>query len=184
MLCYLPVIIRRKWRLSTTHRSVRLGVLVLLSVLAVAAVPARADWIFAHGTAAVIQQDTAPGLVSAYYLGWGLDVKLKKGTSAWFHFPMNNPALDNYYTDKIQLVFRTQNSNAYIAQIDIWDGAIRFESLKGKWWSSGASKTVTIILSQKWKISRGLGISIQLKNAVGGERTVGIESIGAHMDDK
>jgi hypothetical protein len=60
---------------------------------------------------------------------------------------------------------------------------MRFESLKGKWWSSGTSKAVTITLSQKWKIYRGLGISIQLKNAVGAERTLGIESVGAHMDD-
>ena len=96
---------------------------------------------------------------------------------------MNNRALDNYYVDKIQIVFQTQNANVSIAQIDLWDGAMRFESLKGKWWSSGASKAVTINLSEKWKIYRGLGISIMLKNAVGAERTLGIESIGAHMDD-
>ncbi len=164
-------------------RFVRMGVLVLLSVLVVAAGPLRAEWIFAHGTAAVIQQYSASVFVSADYFGWGFDAKLKKNTSAWLHFPMNNPALDDYYVDKIQLVFRTQNSNAYIAQIDLWDGAVRFESFTGKWWSSGASKAVTITLSQKWKIYRGLGISIQLKNAVGGERTFRIESVGAHMDD-
>jgi len=167
-----------------THRFLRLGVLVSLSVLLVVASPLRADWIFAHGTAAVIQQDTAINFVWAYHVGWGFAAKLKKGTSAWIHFPMNNRALENYYVDKIQLNFRTQSSNVYIAQIDLWDGAMRFESLSGKWWSSGASKTVNIALSQKWKIYRGLGISIQLKNAVGVERTAGIESVGAHMDDK
>ena len=164
-------------------RFMRLGVLVLLSVLVVAAGPLRAEWIFAHGTAAVIQQNTAAALVSFDYLGWGFNAKLKKNTSAWLHFPMNNPALDDYYVDKIQLIFRTQNSNAYIAQVDLWDGAARFESLTGKWWSSGASKAVTIKLSRKWDISRGLGVSILLKNAAGGERTLLIESIGAHMDD-
>ncbi len=164
-------------------RSVRLGGSVLLCVLVVAAGSLRADWIFAHGTAAVIQKSTEANFVFSEFYGWGLDAKLKKGTSVWVHFPMNNRALDNYYVDKIQLVFRTQNANISIAQIDLWDGAMRFEILKGKWWSSGPSKSVTIQLSEKSKIYRGLGISIQLKNAGGAERTFILESVGAHMDN-
>ncbi len=165
------------------NRFARFKVLALAAVLVLAAVPARAEWIFAHGTAAAIQQSTAAGLVHFDFLGWGLDVKLKKNTTAWVHFPLPNRALDNYYVDKIQLVFRTQNANASIAQIDLWDGAMKFESLTGKWYSSGPSKTVTIKLSEKWKIYRGLGVSLLLKNATGLERTIGIESVGAHMDD-
>lgn len=165
------------------NRFARFKVLALAAVLVLAAVPARAEWIFAHGTAAAIQQSTAAGLVHFDFLGWGLDVKLKKNTTAWVHFPLPNRALDNYYVDKIQLVFRTQNANMSIAQIDLWDGAMRFEILKGNWWSSGASKAVTIKLSEKSKIYRGLGISIQLKNAGGADRTFVLESVGAHMDD-
>ncbi len=165
------------------RRFVWLGVLAFLSVLMAAAGPLRAEWIFAHGTAAVIQKSTEANFVFSEFYGWGLDAKLKKGTSAWVHFPMNNHALDNFYVDKIQLVFRTQNANMSIAQIDLWDGAMRFEILKGNWWSSGASKAVTIKLSEKSKIYRGLGISIQLKNAGGADRTFVLESVGAHMDD-
>lgn len=165
------------------QRFARSVVLALATVLVFAAVPVRADWIFAHGTAAAIQRSTESAFVSFDFFGWGLDVKLKKNTSAWVHLPLPNRALDNYYVDKIQLVFRTQNANAYIGQIDLWDGAMKFESLTGKWYSNGPSKTVTINLTKKWKIYRGLSVSLLLKNAAGNERTLAIESVGAHVDD-
>jgi hypothetical protein len=59
-----------------------LGGLVFLSLLMAAAAPLRAEWIFAHGTAAAIQQNTAAAIVSSDYLGWGFDVKLKKNSFA------------------------------------------------------------------------------------------------------
>jgi len=150
-------------------------------VLLAVALPVRADWFFAHGNAATVQEDAVANCVSIAHLGWGLDLKLMHGKTAWIQFPIPTVALENRSLRAIQLVFdMVESSNALIVEADLWDGGVFLKAIKGTW--TGRWKTVTLNLDKKIKIYRGLNVSILLKNASKAkDLRIILQSVGAHI---
>jgi hypothetical protein len=146
-----------------------------------AAVPARADWLFAHGNVAIVQEDALANFESIAHMGWGLDVKLKSGKTAWVQFPIPTIALENRSVSAIQLVFDMVESNkTAIIEADLWDGGVFLKTIKGVW--TGRWKTITLTLDQKIKLYRGLNVSLLLKNASKSkDYRVVLQSVGARI---
>ena len=158
-----------------------LGILAIPMVLLAVALPVRADWFFAHGNAATVQEDGVANCVWIGHLGWGLDLKLKYGKTAWVQFPIPTVALENRSLSAIQLVFdMMEGSNAVIVEADLWDGGVFLKAIKGTW--TGRWKTVTLNLDKKIKIYRGLNVSILLKNASKAkDLRIILQSVGAQI---
>jgi hypothetical protein len=150
-------------------------------VLLAVALPVRADWFFAHGNAATVQEDGVANCVSIAHLGWGLDLKLKYGKTAWVQFPIPTVALENRSLSAIQLVFDMVESNsAVIVEADLWDGGVFLKAIKGTW--TGRWKAITLNLDKKIKIYRGLNISVLLKNiSKAKDLRIVLQSVGAHI---
>ena len=150
------------------------------TVLVLAAAPARADWFFCHGTGAVLQEDAVENCTYYAHLGWGLEFILKKGKTAWVHFPIPGPALDNTSVRQIQIGFNMENANAYISTVALWDGGLFVKEIKGKW--TGTNKIVTLSLDKSYKIYYGLNVCVLVNNASGAkDLKVKLFSAGANM---
>lgn len=157
-----------------------LCVLVCVAALSLSAAPARAEWFFCHGTGAVLQEDAIVNCTYYAHLGWGLEFVLKKGKTAWVHFPIPGPALDNTSVRQIQFGFDMENAKAYISTIALWDGGLIVKEIKGKW--TGANKIITLSLDKSYKIYYGLNICVLVNNASGAkDLKVKLFSAGASL---
>jgi len=153
-----------------------------LLVLALAAVPARAGWYFSYGTAAVIQDMTSVATRVVY--GWGSYIKVKKGESVWVHVPFTNPAMNDITVSEVQLHWKADAKSIYIAQVDVYDAPIRFWTKTGRWQAgTSGTKITTWKLGRDWKIYRGFGASLLVKNSGGADQSVTILCFGAHFSD-
>lgn len=133
-----------------------------LTLAAGFAFPSQSQWLGTQGYSGRIQDPskTLGYIGDLVHWGWGLSFVQLAGTENWVHFAVPTPAQDNWTVDKIMLDFETDNSNSWISQIDLWDGAMKFKTITGKWFKK---KNVEISLGQQWKIYRALGVSVQIK---------------------
>lgn len=155
-------------------------IFICLTAFALTAAPARADWCFCHGTGAVLQEDAVENCAYYAHLGWGLEFVLKKGKTAWVHFPIPGKALDNYSVNQIQLGFDMEKSNAYISTIALWDGGLFVKEIKGKW--TGKNKIVNLSLDKSYKIYYGLNVCVLVTNgSAAKDLKVKLFSLGAKM---
>lgn len=153
--------------------------LAFLGILALAAAPAQADWFYMHGAGGHIQEMT--NIVSSSYCGNGLIFTQKKGTTCYVQVPIPNPANNNWTVSEIWVFYSTGATNANITQVDVWDGATKFKTITGKW--HGHGKILKLNLGAKWKIYRGLGITLTTVTG-GADAPFDINAVGANMTDK
>ncbi|MBI2486026.1 MAG: hypothetical protein HYW01_03530 [Deltaproteobacteria bacterium] len=135
---------------------------LLLGIMLTLSSPAYATWYYAHGQSGHIQDE---GLVANYpfYYGWGLDFDLSAGSSNWVHFSIPTLGGGSKGVQYIRLKFKTGSADAWVSQIDVYDGNIKFKTLTGNW---SGSKDVQLNLGQKWQINRALGISVRVNAGV------------------
>jgi hypothetical protein len=166
--------------METRSRHARLlSVIALVASLALAfAAPAEASWYYTHGHGGRLQNENS---VTSYpiYWGWGLDFDQSSGTSNWVHFAVPSLGGGTRGVRYIRLKFRTGSVDAWVSDVHVWDGNVRFATLTGSW---TGSRDVLLDLGQVWRINRGLGISIQVNAGVEGmSHNFQFRSVGANF---
>ncbi len=113
---------------------------------------------FTHGHSGHTQDESA---VSALrYYGWGLDFDLS-GLQTWVHFAVPSIGGGSYGVQYIILDFKTGSSDAWVSDVHVWDGKVRFQQLQGTW-----KEGTTLDLGRVWTINSGLGVSVNCKRGV------------------
>lgn len=117
---------------------------------------------FTHGHSGHIEDQSAVAPAFTNYYGWGLDFALSK-LRTWVHFAVPSPGGGSHGVRYIQLDFKTGSADAWISDVHVYDGDVKFQELHGKWTGS-----TTLDLGQVWTIHRALGVSVQCVRGVEG----------------
>jgi hypothetical protein len=115
---------------------------------------------FTHGHSGHIQDEGTIFAGRSKYVGWGLDFDLE-GIETWVHFAVPSIGGGSYGVQYIQLDLKTGSVDAWVSDVHVYDGEVRFKTLQGKW-----NSLTTLDLGQVWTIHRGLGISVRCVRGV------------------
>jgi hypothetical protein len=129
----------------------------------------NASWI--HGNALIVQM---PGnLVSTDHVGWGTDMKVKPGTSTWFHIPLPTPVVIDGTRSKLIRVFIMFQSDigGRIESVHVYDGTNKIHQFDGLR-SEGDNRVNlnsynTFTLPAPHDVIFGIGISFSFVTAIG-----------------
>jgi hypothetical protein len=119
---------------------------------------AYAEWMWAQGNVAQIQY---PADCTYLYLGWGLQMEENGGTSNWIHMPIPSKAGGTWGARSFKLQFSTGSADAWVSDIDVWNGAVKVKAFPGLTYSNGW-KTVLLDMGKKVVFSRGMSVSIKI----------------------
>lgn len=134
------------------------GGFVFVVMVGISAKSEAAQWLYAHGNAARIQ-DTS---VCTYaYFGWGLDLDLTPGKHTWIHIPVPAQAGGTVGARYIRVKAYLGSSDCELYHIDIYNGNTivstpYFEPFKSGW------NDVKIDMGKKLLFSRGMSISFYI----------------------
>jgi Na+-translocating ferredoxin:NAD+ oxidoreductase RnfD subunit len=144
-------------RFKPTRSIFLLSTTVFLGVLLALAAPASSAWWWTHGHSGVVQD---PGLVTEFFMGWGLDFTQNSGTSTWIHYavPTLGDSSKGAQTIRIRCYFGS--IDAFITNIDVWNGGTRITAFTTDYTANNAYRTITLDLGSLVKFDRGLGVSI------------------------
>ncbi len=124
---------------------------------------AYAEWMWAHGNTAELQ---SPGnCTSRYYMGWGLDIEHKPGLSSWVHIPVPSKSGGTLAARYIKLRFYTGSVDAWVSQVDVWNGDTPVKKFTGLSYSNGW-KTVSLDLGSPVAFNKGMSLSVLVKAGV------------------
>jgi hypothetical protein len=123
---------------------------------------AYGEWMWAQGNVAQIQY---PADCTYSYLGWGLDLQQNPGTSNWIHMPIPSKAGAAWGARYIRLLFSTGSVDAWVSDIDVWNGATKVKAFPALTYSNGW-KDLQFDLGKKMFFSRGMSVSIKIKAGV------------------
>jgi hypothetical protein len=123
---------------------------------------AYAEWMWAQGNVAQIQY---PADCTYTYFGWGIDIDHNPGTSNWVHLPIPSKAGGTWGARKIRLKFYTGSADAWVSDIDVYDGDTKVKGLTGLSISNGWNDSL-FDLGSKVKFTRGMSVSIRINAGV------------------
>jgi len=145
------------------------SIFLFIAVLGISGMASAAQYEWTHGNAAVLE---VPTNVTGYrYYGWGLDMNHKLGLSNWVHIPVPTPYIvfptDNQALGarRIYLRFYTGSVDAWISNIDVYNGSSKVYSIGNLSYSNGW-KDIYIDMGKKIGFTRGMGISIKINSGV------------------
>jgi len=117
-----------------------------------------ASWIQGY----VMQVEHPELLASDSRIGWCAFVTGNPGTENWFHFAIPTPVVVNdvrLQADSIMLRFDTGSADAWVRQVDIWDGWKQIGTFPDLNWS-GQHWFERLIVPNTPAMGYGLGISV------------------------
>jgi len=146
-------------------RKVMIAVLAF-AIIAVVAAAAGAEWIAIAGHSGHIQDKTVTNYYAgeSFEYGWGLDIVQKPGTSNWVHFAVPGPAFSTKGVRYINLYFLTGSADAWVSDVDVYNGYTKVKSFTGTW--ADGWQNVTLDLGWIRPFSKGLGISVKINAGV------------------
>ncbi len=148
-------------KLVRNHRFLLFAALVLTGVLALSC-PAHAAWHMTHGTSGHVEREANVENV-IHYLGWGLDITQKPGTSNWVHYAVPTLGDKKVGAQYVRLIFRTYSADAWVSDVHVYNGPTKIKEFKGSW---SGNKTVTLNLGSVTRFNQGLGISVKINAGV------------------
>jgi hypothetical protein len=168
-------------RFLDNHRLLILG-LVLAGTLALTG-PAHAVWYTVHGQSGHIQDPSLVSNISPFvYYGWGIDITEKAPSSNWVHFSVPTNVAPTQGVQNVRVTFKTYIPDAWISQVDVYDGNVKIKSFFGHW--TGV-KTLYLKLDSITTITQGLGISVKILAGVdSGDHRIVIYGVAANVVDK
>lgn len=93
------------------------------------------------------------------YKGWGLDIDQKSGLTNWVHFTI--PTAFGTTTRYIGFELQTGSIDAWIDQVDIYNGKTKIKTFIGLHWS-GPTNIYILDLGTQMNVGMGLGISVKI----------------------
>jgi len=116
---------------------------------------------FIHGHSGHIQDENAIVAGKPKYLGWGLDFELSPGLETWVHFAVPSIGGGSHGVRYVQLDLKTGSADAWVTDVHVYDGEVRFQTLQGKW-----KALTTLDFGRVWTIHGALGISVRCVRGV------------------
>jgi hypothetical protein len=146
--------------MKTSQRiKIIVSIFLFVFVIGFSATAQAATWMYSHGNVAQIEY---PDICTYHYFGWGLDIDQDSGMWNWIHMTVPSPyGVGQYGARFIRLKFYTGSADAFISQIDVYNGNTKVRTFKGLSISDGW-KDMQFDLGKKYNFGRGLGISIKI----------------------
>ncbi len=144
-------------------RTILAGLVILASILILCGPAHTATWYYAQGNSGAVEDLAA--VASVAHTGQGIDVEPTYGMDNWVHFPFVIPISTNVL-DVVTLQI-WKGAGATVSNVYLYDGKTRFATITWPGVGSEVWTTVYVWLPTPRKLTRGLGVSVQISS--GGE---------------
>jgi hypothetical protein len=135
------------------------SVCLFVFIVGISATAQAATWMYSQGNVTQIQY---PDNCTFHYMGWGLDIAHDPGLGNWIHMTVPTPnGVGQNGAQFFRLKFYTGSADAFISQIDVYNGNTKVYELKGLNYSNGW-KDLLFDMGVKKNFPRGMGISIKI----------------------
>jgi hypothetical protein len=146
--------------MNTSQRiKIIVSIFLFVCVVGFSATAQAATWMFSQGNVAQVEN---PENCTYRHMGWGLDIDQNSGMWNWIHMTVPTPyGVGQYGARYFRLKFYTGSADAFISQIDVYNGNKKVFELKGLSYSDGW-KDIVFDLGEKMTFPRGMGFSIKI----------------------
>lgn len=141
-------------------KTILAGLVILASILILCGPAHAATWYYAHGNSGIVEDLTAAARIA--HTGQGLDVDQTYGTENRVHFPFVNPISTNVL-DVVTLQI-WKGAGTTVSNVDLYDGKTKFATIACPGFGSEVWTTVYVWLPTPKKLTKGLGVSVQISS--------------------